>query len=88
MITVDNFTVSSEMVEFLKTWSPKYEHDCTILSCYTNDVSRIQDFLCRHLSELPKDCIPEISEYLNSLVTMKDDFNKLEKLLPIIKEVA
>jgi len=84
MTKIDGFTVSPELVQSLKMWCPRREYDETLLMSYIDYISRIQDFLCRHMDELPPKCMPEISEYLGELVTIKDDLKRLEKLLPII----
>ena len=84
MTTVDGFQVSPELVKILKPWCPQREHDETMLMGYIDYISRIQDFLCRHMDELDNKLIPEISEYLSLLVSMKDDLKKLEKLLPVV----
>jgi hypothetical protein len=84
MTTVDGFQVSPELVKILKPWCHQIEHDETILLGYIDYISRIQDFLSRHTDELDHKLIPEISEYLSLLVSMKDDLKKLEKILPIV----
>ncbi len=84
MIVVDGMPVSPELVAFLKSFTPRFEHDETSMSISAHYLSRIQDYFCRNLGMIEEEERKDINEFLETLVSAKDILYELSKLLPVI----
>lgn len=83
-VTIDGLEISPELVEELKTWCPGSEgDDLNVANVALIYISKIQDYLCRKLGQIDNEEVKEVAELLDWLVSIKDRFSQLKKILPV-----